>query len=147
MKLALFLILLSSTAFADYTFLMRDKRAPDRPFFVRLFSSNHPGINSFESYLQKGTVTLDEQGNPAIGVMSGPLIHTARTPMHDWDFSIDGHSLEFADLTQELCDATFMDVESNEDYWFNTVGRLCPWFTRFLVQEIQKNGKVIYHRD
>jgi hypothetical protein len=126
---------------------MRDKRYPERPFFVRLFPTNREGIRSFESYLQKGNVVLDEQGNPAIGIMSGPVIHTTRTPVHDWDFTIDGHSLEFADRTQELCDAQFLDVEQNPDYWFHTVGRLCPWFTRFLVQEIKRNGKVIYHRE
>jgi hypothetical protein len=136
-----------STAFADYTFLMRDKRYPERPFTALLPSSNREGIKSFESYLVKGSVIPDEEGNPSVGIISGELMQATRNSGHDWDFAFRPSTIEFSDVTMELCDGQFLDVENNPDYWMGTVGRLCPWFTKFLIQEIRRDGRILYHRD
>ena len=36
-------------------------------------------------------------------------------------------TVSFADLTIELCDGRPSDIESNLNYWINTVKRYCPW--------------------
>ncbi len=143
---SLLLILQLNTAFADYSFLLRDKRYPERPFTVNLSSSNAEGIASFESYLMKGRVVVDAEGNPEIGIINGDLITAHRSAKHAWDFTLNGETLGFADLTTEVCDGQFLDIESDPDYWFNTVGNFCPWNTRGLTDEIRKNGKVIFKR-
>ncbi len=142
---ALFILQFHS-AFADYSFLLRDKRYPERPFTVNLPSSNTEGIASFESYLLKGTVTIDENGNPVIGVVNGELIKANLSSRHNWDFTLDGKTVGFADFTTEVCDGQFLDIENDPDYWFNTVGNFCPWNTRGLTDEIRRNGKVIFKR-
>lgn len=134
------------SAFAGYTLLLKDDRYPARPFTVELPDSNEVGIASLESYFVKGKVVLDERGNPEIGVVNGLLVHSSRSVKHDWSFALDPKDLAFADNTIELCDGQFTDIENDPDYWFNTVGQFCPWSTRSLVQEIRKNGKIIFKR-
>ncbi len=148
MKIICTIIFLLSfqSAFAGYSFLLRDKRYPERPFSVSLPFSNRGGVASFEAYLVKGNVVLDSQGNPQIGVINGDLIEAQRSLRHHWDFTLDGSTLGFADFTTEVCDGQFLDIENDPDYWFNTVGNFCPWSTRSLVDEIRKNGKIIYLR-
>jgi hypothetical protein len=133
-------------SFAGYSFLLRDKRYPDRPFTVTLPSSNAEGTASFESYLVKGRVVVDEKGNPEIGIVNGDLVPGRRSSHHDWDFELDGRTLGFADMTTEVCDGQFLDIENDPDYWFHTVGNFCPWNTRALTDEIRKNGKLIFRR-
>lgn len=143
---ALITIFFSTLAVADYTFLLRNKRYPERPFTVELPSTNAAGMRSFEFYLKRGHVLRESNGDPRIGVVTGPLIQKSRGPRHDWDFALDPSELEFADLTIELCDGQFRDIEADPEYWFQTVGIFCPWGTRGLVDEIRRDGKIIYRR-
>lgn len=133
-------------AFAGYSFLMSDKRYPERKFSVSLSSSNTEGVASFEAYLVKGQVIVDELGNPDIGIINGDLITAQRSVKHDWDFTLNGNTLGFADFTTEVCDGQFLDIENDPDYWFNTVGNFCPWNTRGLMDEIRRDGKIIFKR-
>jgi hypothetical protein len=94
----------------------------------------------------KGRVVLDQDGNPEIGIISGELTAATRSSRHDWDFKLNESTIEFADFTTEVCDGQFLDIENDPDYWFNTVGRFCPWSTRMLIDEIRRDGKLIYFR-
>lgn len=145
-SLLFFFVLPLQSVFADYKFLLRDKRYPERPFTVNLSSSNTEGIASFESYLVKGSVIVDAEGNPEIGIINGDLITAQRSAKHAWDFTLNGETLGFADFTTEVCDGQFLDIENDPDYWFHTVGNFCPWNTRGLTDEIRKDGKVIFKR-
>lgn len=144
MKAFLIFCCLIPAAFAHYTLLLKDSRYPERPFTVEV--KNTYGIDSLESYFVKGSVPLDDNGNPAIGVVNGSLVPSARSAGHDWDFALDPADVAFADFTIELCDGQFTDIENDPDYWMSTVGQYCPWSTRSLVQEIRRNGKVIFKR-
>lgn len=148
MKLLLSTLLLSLSlpAFADYIFMMRDERLPTRPFTVVLPDSNPSGISSLEAYFKDGDVVVDENGDPAIGIMNGELLRSPRTRFHDWDFTLEGRTLEFSDLSAEVCDGRFSDVEDAPDYWFGTVRNFCPWSTRRWIRKIWKNGKLIFSR-
>lgn len=43
-------------------------------------------------------------------------------------------SIEFADVTVEVCDGRPSDVESDISYWVDTVKRYCPWGGRFISE-------------
>ena len=43
-------------------------------------------------------------------------------------------TVAFADMTIELCDGRPSDVESDIDYWVDTVKRYCPWGGRFVSE-------------
>lgn len=137
---------LIQSASASYSLLLRDSRYPQRPFTVNVPDSNSEGISSLESYLTKGIVTRDENGSPEIGIVNGTLIHSQKNAKHDWDFALSPDDVSFSDFTIELCDGQFTDIENDPDYWFSTVAQFCPWNTRNLIQEIRKNGKLIYRR-
>jgi hypothetical protein len=49
-----------------------------------------------------------------------------------WSWHLDPETIEIAEVTIELCDGTPSLVESQLEYWLNTVKQFCPW-----------NGKVV----
>lgn len=44
-----------------------------------------------------------------------------------WSWHLDPETIEIAEITIELCDGTPSFIESELDYWLNTVKRYCPW--------------------
>ncbi|MGQ0815491.1 MAG: BP74-related protein [Gemmatimonadota bacterium] len=44
------------------------------------------------------------------------------------------NAISFADVTIELCDGRPSDVQSDIDYWVDTVQRYCPWGGRFVSE-------------
>ena len=42
-------------------------------------------------------------------------------------FHVDSADMHWADLTIEVCDGRIVDIESDIDYWVDTVQRYCPW--------------------
>ena len=53
-----------------------------------------------------------------------------------WSWHIDPEKWELAENSMELCDGLPSDIESNMEYWLNTVGRFCPWQS-YIHLEIQ----------
>jgi hypothetical protein len=49
-----------------------------------------------------------------------------------YSWHMDPATVDFADLTIEVCDGCPNDVQQNLDYWLNTVGRFCPWTSRIV---------------
>ena len=47
-----------------------------------------------------------------------------------WSWHLAPESIEFADVTVEVCDGCPQMVEGDLDYWVDTVGRFCPWTSR-----------------
>lgn len=43
-------------------------------------------------------------------------------------------TISFADVTIELCDGRPSDIESDVDYWVDTVKQYCPWGGRFISE-------------
>lgn len=145
---SLMLILSTTLAYAvpAYTFHLIDERNPDRPFIAEISKNNPEGIASIEAYLTNGQVTLDEEGNPAIGILIGPVQRVRPSSQHAWKFRVDPSKIHFADLTIELCDGSFSYVEENLDEWIRDVEVYCPWSTRRLVKEIRKGKQIIFYR-
>ncbi len=133
-------------AFPAYTLRLVDYRNPDRPFVAEILKNNPEGISSFEAYLTDGQVTLDEEGNPAIGILTGPVQRVRPSAQHAWKFRVDPKKIQFADFTIELCDGPFAYVEENLDEWIRDVGIYCPWSTRSLVKEIRKGKQILFYR-
>ncbi len=129
-----------------YTLTLVDEREPERPFLVKIDESNARGIKTLESYFRDGIVVRDEEGNPEIGVVNGPVEEVIPHSRHEWSFRIDPKKVEFADLTTEVCDGSFMYVEDHLEEWLSTVGNYCPWSTRRLVREIRQGKKILYQR-
>lgn len=44
------------------------------------------------------------------------------------------NTIQFADVTIEVCDGRPSDVQSNITYWVDTVKRYCPWGGRFVSE-------------
>lgn len=129
-----------------YSLILVNPRTPERPFLVNIPQSNSYGIQSLESYLaQDGSVEVDQDGNPVMGVMIGDLMHTSPSPSHPWSFNL--RDVSFADQTVEVCDGQFTDIENDPDYWFQNVGYFCPWSTRYMIQKIYRKNKLIYKRE
>ena len=144
----LFLLFISS-AFAgnaSYTLTLVDEREPERPFLVKIDRTNTTGIKSLESYFRDGIVVRDEEGNPEIGVVNGPVEEVIPDSGHEWSFRIDPKKVEFADLTTEVCDGTFMYVEDHLEEWLASVKTYCPWSTRRLIKEIRRGKKILFQR-
>lgn len=133
-------------ALSAYTLRLVDDRKPDRPFVAEIHESNLEGISSFEAYLTDGQVTLDEEGNPAIGILTGPVRRVRPSAYHAWKFRVDPKKIQFADFTIELCDGPFAYVEEILDEWIRDVGIYCPWSTRSMVKEIRKGKQILFYR-
>jgi len=43
-------------------------------------------------------------------------------------------TIQFADVTTEVCDGRPSDVQSDITYWVDTVKRYCPWSGRFVSE-------------
>jgi hypothetical protein len=121
----------------SYELVLVDKRWPDRPFVIDVPAENERGIKSLESYIGGG-VALDHDGSISIGVANGVAVRTEKSERHKWSFRIDPKTVEFADATIELCDASFMHIEEDIDKWLSEVGRFCPWSTALYLVSIKK---------
>lgn len=52
-----------------------------------------------------------------------------------WHWHLDPTTVHVADLTMEVCDGRPSMVEDDLDYWFDSVGRFCPWGARVIRRE------------
>lgn len=65
-------------------------------------------------------------------IVNGRLVRGDGGFNQPWSWHLAPESIEFADLTAEVCDGCPQMVEGNLDYWIDTVGRFCPWSSRIL---------------
>ena len=57
-----------------------------------------------------------------------------------WSWSFEPGSVEFADVTMQLCDATPSHVEQHLNQWIEEVGRYCPWSATIVGAEDCRSG-------
>lgn len=70
-----------------------------------------------------------EAGESIASIPVGPVVAGAGRGAHNapWSWHLDPDAITMAEATIELCDGRPSDVESDLDYWINTVGQYCPW--------------------
>lgn len=143
--LTLIVLLFSITSFAKtYTFILEDERTPHKPFVATI--NGLEGVKSFEQYLVKGHVLVQENGDPQMGIFNGLLRRRMPSPTHQWHFEFVPEDLQVVDFATEVCDAQMQFIEDNLDQWLADVGRWCPFGTTGLVQKIFRNKTLIYDR-
>lgn len=54
---------------------------------------------------------------------------------YHWDWHINPATVEFIEIATEVCDGRPSFVQTQLDYWVDTVRRYCPWSAR-LVREL-----------
>jgi hypothetical protein len=51
-----------------------------------------------------------------------------------WSWHLAPETVQFADVTIELCDGRPSDVEGDLAYWVDVVGRYCPWGSEIVAR-------------
>lgn len=78
-----------------------------------------------------------QQAEQLIGSTDQPVLTAELRPgsgsfNRPYSWHMDPATVDFADLTIEVCDGCPNDVQQDLDYWLNTVGRFCPWSSRIV---------------
>lgn len=140
-----FLCALASQACENpsYEFEMLHSNASDKPFLFEINGDDTLAMQSLQPYLdENGDVMTNENGDPSINVVQGTLIEAppgATSSKHAWSFSFRRDTIEFSDVGLISCDATFMIIEDNLDYWLEERGgKFCPWNSKHLIRKITK---------
>jgi hypothetical protein len=68
-------------------------------------------------------------------IVTGPLRSGDGGFNTPWRWHLAPESLDFVDLTIELCDGCPHDLEADLSYWLGTVGRYCPWSSEIMARE------------
>ncbi len=97
-----------------------DSAAPGETFRVR--------INDADVIAEAERILASDEQR----IISGPLRRGGGEFNAPWSWHLDPDSVEFADVTIELCDGCPHMVEEDLDYWIDTVGRYCPWSTELV---------------
>lgn len=61
------------------------------------------------------------------GAISGDLLPGNGGFNQPWAWHLDPTTVHVADLTIEVCDGRPSMVQADLSYWFDSVGRFCPW--------------------
>jgi len=86
----------------------------------RLRTSDPATASALDARRRSGTV----------GVVAGRLIRGDGGFNAPWSWHLDLRSIEVPEAAIELCDGRPSMVQSNLDYWVDTVGSFCPWSAR-----------------
>lgn len=94
------------------------------------------------------------KGTKPQGIVSGRLIESdggfnAGNGGKNWSWHLDPDSVQFPQLTTEVCDGKPSDVESNKDHWINSVKMFCPWNAK-IEREVSSQTAASdweYHQD
>jgi hypothetical protein len=74
---------------------------------------------------------LDERRRTGVlGVVSGRIVRGDGGFNAPWSWHLDPLSIEVPQASIELCDGRPSMVQSDLDYWVDTVQRYCPWAAR-----------------
>jgi hypothetical protein len=76
----------------------------------------------------------DLVGQPDQPILNGTLARGDGGFNQPWSWHLVPGSVQFADLTTEVCDGCPQMVEQDLDYWVDTVGRFCPWSSRIVAR-------------
>lgn len=52
-----------------------------------------------------------------------------------WSWHLEPATVELVDIAIELCDGCPSFIEDDPDFWFDSVGRYCPWSTEVVARE------------
>jgi hypothetical protein len=69
------------------------------------------------------------------GPVSGELLPGNGGFNHPWGWHLDPTTIHVPDLTMELCDGRPSMVQDALGYWFDSVGRFCPWGAKVVRRE------------
>lgn len=69
------------------------------------------------------------------GPISGELLPGNGGFNHPWGWHLDPTTVHVADLTMEVCDGRPSMVQADLGYWYDQVGRFCPWGAKVVRQE------------
>lgn len=65
-----------------------------------------------------------------VGVVAGRIVRGDGGFNTPWSWHLDPLSIEVPDASIELCDGRPSMVQSDLDYWVDTVHTFCPWSAR-----------------
>jgi hypothetical protein len=86
----------------------------------RLRTSHPATASALEARSRSGTV----------GVVAGRIVRGDGGFNAPWSWHLDPPSIEVPDAAIELCDGLPSMVQSNLEYWVETVHTFCPWSAR-----------------
>lgn len=94
----------------------------------RVFVTNQETIDSLFAL---------QRGESSSSIPNGPLLAGPGAGLHNapWSWHLDPEKVTMADFTIEVCDGTPEFVESDLNYWLNTVGQYCPWTAKLVEIE------------
>jgi hypothetical protein len=78
---------------------------------------------------------LDLQaGESQAGIPNGRILRGSGEAEHNapWSWHLDPEQIDMAEFTVEVCDGTPSFVQSEVDYFVDTVGQYCPWSARLV---------------
>lgn len=86
----------------------------------RLRTSNPATASALDARRRTGT----------LGVVAGRIVRGDGGFNAPWSWHLDPASIEAPQVSMELCDGRPSMVQSDLDYWADTVGTYCPWAAR-----------------
>ncbi len=123
------LVMAAAALASYYIFLVVGNGAPERPFTGRYFLVDVQGERFVMLIKDKEVVRLAEERMAGLNNMfpSGKLARGDGGFNRPWSWHLVPETVIMAEVSIELCDGLPSHVESELDYWVDTVGRFCPW--------------------
>lgn len=81
--------------------------------------------------IQRATQLIGSDDQP---VLLGALARGDGGFNEPWSWHLVPGTIQFADLTTEVCDGCPRMLEQDTGYWVDTVGRFCPWTSRIVAR-------------
>lgn len=79
--------------------------------------------------IQRATQLIGSEDQP---VLLGALARGDGGFNEPWSWHLVPGTIDFADLTTEVCDGCPRMLEQDTGYWVDSVGRFCPWTSRIV---------------
>ena len=101
-------------------------------------SESNPGGETFKVLIRDPQVIAEAERLISSGerrILSGKVERGDGGFNDPWSWHLNPDSVEFADITIELCDGCPHYLEEDLEYWTKTVGYYCPWSTEIVKRE------------
>lgn len=104
---------------------------PDGPYAVWQTNDGKEFVTKVTDDVTLNALRVALESDGRAGIPNGVLQHGdgGFNTGHEWHMV----SVELAEVAIELCDGTVSMVDSDVDYWVDTVGRYCPWDTKVIA--------------
>jgi hypothetical protein len=100
----------------------------------KIESGGRPGLKDDEKGMKTaGQVFALSKGEGDARIPSGRLLRGQVSYNKPWHWHIDSQDIAIVEVAIELCDGRPSDVENNQDYWIDIVGRFCPWSAQLVA--------------